>query len=146
VKRYWHQRLDKLRNRRRSEVSYAPLGLLLGLCVMTVHTAQADNFSSVYYDPGKDELVVTITYRGTNPDHAFSLKWGQCKAARGGVSHEIAGDVLDSQWQDNAKSNFQKTVRFGLADFRCRPANVTLRTAPRFLYTLVIPAVNARQP
>jgi hypothetical protein len=147
VNRHWHQRSEKLQSCGRSVVRCTLSALLLGFVLSAlVPTAQADNFYKVYYDAGKDDLVVSITYRGTNPDHTFSLKWGRCKNSQGGVLHEIAGDVLDSQWQDDAQSDFKKTVRFSLADFRCRPANVTLRTAPRFLYTLLIPAVNARQP
>jgi hypothetical protein len=54
--------------------------------------------------------------------------------------------VLDSQWQDDARHEFKKTLRFGLAELQCRPAKVTLRTAPRFMYTLMIPARTVRQP
>jgi hypothetical protein len=147
LNRHWHQRSEKLRSCGRSIVRCTLSALLLGLVLLALlPTAQADNFYKVYYDAGKDDLVVSITYRGTNPDHTFSLKWGRCKNSQGGVLHEIAGDVLDSQWQDDAQSDFKKTVRFSLADFRCRPATVTLRTAPRFLYTLLIPAVNVRHP
>jgi hypothetical protein len=47
---------------------------------------------------------------------------------------------LDQQFQDAARKNFRKTVRISVADVDCRPAAVTLRTAPRFFYTLTIPA------
>jgi hypothetical protein len=47
---------------------------------------------------------------------------------------------LDQQFQDAARKNYKKTVRIGIADLGCRPAVVTLRTAPRFYYTLAIPA------
>jgi hypothetical protein len=113
---------------------------------MLAHAARADNFSRVYYDARQDQLVVTMIYRGTNPDHTFSLKWGQCTETQGSNLHEVAVEVLDSQWQDAARRDFKKTVRFGLAGIPCRPAKVTLRTAPRFIYTLLIPAVNVRQP
>ena len=101
---------------------------------------EADNFANVYYDTGKDQLVVTVFYRGTNPDHQFSLKWGQCKQVGDGSGQEIVAEVLDGQWQDIARQNFKKTTRFSLADLRCRPSKLTLRTAPRFYYTLSIPA------
>lgn len=101
---------------------------------------QADNFFAVLYDAAKDQLVVTMVYRGTNPDHAFSLKWGQCKNVQGKNMREIAAEVLDSQGQDVARSSFKKTTRFDLSNIPCRPSKVTLRTAPRFIYTVVIPA------
>jgi hypothetical protein len=110
------------------------------------HSAQADDFSRVTYDGRKDELVITMRYRGTNRDHAFSLQWGPCKKAAGSQLHEISVDVLDSQWQDEERADFQKTTRFGLTDLSCRPATLTLRTAPRFFYTLLIPAAAVRQP
>jgi hypothetical protein len=112
-----------------------------GLAVaMLATTVRADNFANVHYDAGKDQIVVTMIYRGTNPDHTFSLKWGQCKESADGGPREIVAEVLDSQSQDVATQNFRKTTRFGLEDLHCRPAKLTLRTAPRFYYTLQIPA------
>jgi hypothetical protein len=96
---------------------------------------QADNFAKVYYSARKDQLVVTMAYRGRNPDHTFSLKWGQCQELDGG-GREIAAEVLDSQWQDVEQKDFKKTTRFSLADIPCRPVTVTLRSAPRFFATL----------
>src|ERR1019366_2077262 len=52
--------------------------------------AQGDNFANVYYDARKDQLVVTLFYRGTNPDHSFSLQWGTCKDSADGTTREIA--------------------------------------------------------
>jgi len=100
--------------------------------------ACADNFSRVYYDANSGELVVVMRYRGTNPDHGFSLKWGSCSEASSGNLPEVAAEVLDDQWRDQAQREFKKTVRFSLAELPCRPVKVTLRTAPRFTYTLVI--------
>jgi hypothetical protein len=115
--------------------------LLCGLVAALLTTAvRADNFANAYYDARRDQLVVTMTYRGSNPDHTFSLKWGQCKEPADGSAREIVAEVLDSQWQDAATQNFKKTTRFSLADVQCRPAKLTLRTAPRFYYTLQIPA------
>jgi hypothetical protein len=98
----------------------------------------ADNFLKVSYDPATDELVIVVLYRGTNPDHQFSLKWGPC-IDRGGNRHEIVGELLDQQYQDPARKDYKKTVRMSLAALDCRPAAVTLRTAPRFYYTLTVP-------
>ena len=114
--------------------------LSCGLAVALLTTAvRADNFANVYYDARRDQIAVTMTYRGTNPDHTFSLKWGQCKEPADGGTREIVAEVLDSQWQDAATQSFKKTTRFSLADLQCRPAKLTLRTAPRFYYTLQIP-------
>jgi hypothetical protein len=100
----------------------------------------ADTFSSVFYDPNKNELVVTIVYGGTNPDHQFSVQWGACQSlGDDGSGHQIVGEVLDSQWNDAAQHTFTKTLHFSLAGLNCRPATVTLRTAPRFEYTLQVP-------
>lgn len=99
---------------------------------------QAANFVSAAYDARNDELVVTLTYRGTNPNHEFTLEWGECQAANG--SNEIAGRIHDSQWNDRALEPFTKEVRFELTDLRCRPAQVTLFTAPNFRIGVFIPA------
>ncbi len=99
----------------------------------------ADSFASAHYDGRNDALVVTMNYRGTNPNHTFSLQWGACKQAANAGDHSIDAQVLDSQWQDAALREYQKTSRFSLAGISCRPATLTLRTAPRFYYTLRIP-------
>jgi hypothetical protein len=118
---------------------YAAIGLVAaGAAWGLSKPAQADNFARVYYDANTGELVVTMRYRGTNPDHTFSLKWGTCPDADPGTLPEVAVEVLDDQWRDQAQREFKKTVRFSLADMPCRPAKVTLRTAPRFTYTVVI--------
>lgn len=122
-------------------------GLLFGLMAASLPAAGfADNFSNVHYDGRKDEIVVTMAYRGTNPDHDFSLQWGDCKQLPDGGGSEIVAEVVDNQWQDAARQDFKKTTRFGLADLRCRPAKLTLRTAPRFYVTLPIPARPGSSP
>lgn len=97
-----------------------------------------DNFSNIFYDAETDEAVVTMLYRGTNPDHTFSLKWGECQELSGGKG--IVAEVLDNQWRDAARREYKKTVRFSLAGLVCRPAKLTLRTAPRFDVAITIPA------
>jgi hypothetical protein len=108
------------------------------------HVSRADNFQKAFYDPTTDELVIVVLYRGTNPDHQFTLKWGPC-IDRGDNQHEIVAELLDQQSQDAARKDYRKTVRISLAGMDCRPAAVTLRTAPRFYYTLTVPerAANA---
>ena len=102
--------------------------------------ARADNFVNVRYDKRTDRLIVTMVYGGTNPNHHFSLKWGECQANQSGGLPGVTAEVLDDQFEDQAEKDFTKTVRFGLAGMPCsRPASVTLRTAPRFFYTLTIP-------
>ena len=120
---------------------YTPFAWLLALLSSVFAlSAAADDFSKVYYDASTDELVVTMIYSGTNSDHAFSLHWGPCKEAIDGNTSEVEVEVLDSQWEDPARQDFKKTVRFDLTGLPCRPAKVTLRTAPRFIYSLMIPA------
>jgi hypothetical protein len=102
--------------------------------------AQADNFGRVYYDKKANMLVVTMIYRGTNPNHQFSLKWGECQIDPSSGMPSASAEVLDDQFSDAAQMNFKKTTRFNLTALPCaRPASVTLRTAPRFFYTLTIP-------
>jgi hypothetical protein len=114
----------------------------MGAAVLLLSRAvRADNFSSVSYDAATDELVVALVYRGTNPNHTFSLKWGQCKDIQGKSAPEVAVELLDSQWRDPAEHTFKKAIRLGLSEMPCRPAKVTLRMAPRFIYTLSIPAL-----
>lgn len=115
--------------------------LLCGFAVaMSATAVRADTFAGAYYDARGDQIVVTMIYRGTNPNHLFSLKWGQCKEPADGGAREIVAEVLDNQWQDAAARDFRKTTRFSLGNVHCRPAKLTLRTAPRFYYTLQIPA------
>ena len=102
--------------------------------------AGADNFANVRYDKQADRLVVTMIYRGTNPNHNFSLNWGPCQTSDSGDLPGATAEVLDDQYEDAAEQDFTKTVRFRLTGMPCpRPASITLRTAPRFFYTLTIP-------
>jgi hypothetical protein len=114
-------------------------GLACGLSLAML-CARADTFSRVYFDAAADQLVVTMHYRGTNPDHVFTLRWGQCGHPKGSELPEVVAEVLDSQALDAATKDFKTTTRFNLAGLACRPAKVTLRTAPHFYTTLVIPA------
>jgi hypothetical protein len=103
--------------------------------------AKADNFGRIRYDKQSDRLIVTMIYRGTNPNHNFSLKWGECQADQSGSLPGVTVEVLDDQFADVAQQDYKKTVRFSLAGLPCpRPVALTLRTAPRFFYTLTIPA------
>src|SRR5277367_6250568 len=90
--------------------------------------ARADNFSKVYYDEKANQLVVTMTYRGTNPDHNFTLNWGECQLSQTGDLPRVTVELLDDQWEDQAQQSYTKTTRFDLGALPCsRPAVVTLR-------------------
>jgi len=115
------------------------LSLAVILAVFVASAVRADMFTSAYYDDAANQLVVTIMYDGSNPDHQFTLQWGTCQMLGTGGGHQIDAEVLDSQWNDTGQRTFTKTVRFSLAGLQCRPATVTLRTAPHFLYTVQIP-------
>jgi hypothetical protein len=116
------------------------LGLLAAAATLLLQTAHASNFGHVYYDKKTDRLVVTMLYRGTNPNHKFTLKWGDCQANQSGDLPGATAEVLDDQFEDLAQQDFKKTMHFSLADMPCsRPASVTLRSAPRFFVTLTIP-------
>jgi hypothetical protein len=105
-----------------------------------VRSAEGDNFGRIYYDGKTDQIVVTMLYRGTNPNHHFTLKWGPCQPDQSGGLPGVTAEVLDDQFDDRALNDYQRTKRFSLANLPCaRPASVTLRTAPRFFYTLTIP-------
>jgi hypothetical protein len=117
-----------------------PMAVLLVSCIL-ITNARADNFKSVHYDQRRDQLVVQMDYRGTHPDHTFHLNWGRCRPVEQEPGMwQVAVDVLDDQWNDAATTDYSRTLTLDLSKLRCRPAHVTLRTAPRFYYTLTIPA------
>ena len=116
------------------------ISALLATVGVPLSEARADNFANARYDATTDQLVVTMRYRGTNPNHNFSLRWGECKSPSADARPEIVAEVLDDQWQDKAEHGYQKTTRFDLTGVTCRPATLTLRTAPRFYYTMALPA------
>ena len=120
------------------------ISVLIGL--MMTATARADTFINVRYSAKKDELVITMAYRGTNPWHVFSLNWGPCRDSQPQDGHEVDAEILDSQPQDVEQQDFKKTTRFSLKDMPCRPARLTLRSAPRFVYTVNIPAKSGVTP
>jgi hypothetical protein len=122
-------------------IGYSSLGLIFAVAAAFFPpTAHADNFARIYYDRSTDQLVVTMRYRGTNRNHQFSLKWGECQADSSGGLPSATAEVLDDQFDDAAQVDFKKTARFSLKDMPCgRPASITLRSAPRFFSTLTIP-------
>lgn len=117
---------------------------LAGLILLGGPVTRADDFENVYYDTASDELVILIHYRGTNPDHQFSLNWGECRTKDDNEA-ELFGDLVDQQSRDAARQDYRKTLRFSLAAVDCRPATITLRTAPRFFATIAIPASRSKR-
>ena len=117
--------------------AFAPLGCLLA----TSHPASADNFGPSYYDRATNELVVTMLYGGTNPNHKFTLKWGACQFDDSGRRMPLVNaDILDDQFNDTEQQQYTIVTRLSLADMPCpRPASVTVSTAPGFSFELVIP-------
>ena len=112
---------------------------------MAIDTAAvvAANFGPVHYDPNGDQLIVTMIFDGTNPDHHFSVQWGPCRKVDQAdqPAHQIIDvSILDDQWNDAATKSYTKTVRVPLASLSCRPATVTLRTAPDFYASVDVPA------
>lgn len=99
--------------------------------------AQAADISAAAYDRARDELVVDIVYRGTNPDHAFTLQWGDCG---GGPPYRSSARLIDAQGRDLARDEYRVRERFSLAELQCRPAAVTLRLGRSALATVQIPA------
>jgi hypothetical protein len=113
--------------------------VLIAAAAFCARPAQADTFGNVYYDQKTNELVVTMAYRGSNPGHKFSLKWGKCQTDESNMP-SVTAEVLDDQWKDAEREAYETTTRFSLSRLPCtRPVSVTLRTAPRFYYTLTIP-------
>ena len=107
---------------------------LAPLCFMLAmfRPVSAANFGTFHYDRGKDQLVVTMLYGGTNPNHKFTLKWGACELDDSGRRLPLVNaDVLDDQFNDVEKQQYAIVASFSLADLPCpRPAIVTLSTAP----------------
>jgi hypothetical protein len=131
----------------RERRGYGAVLALLAAALAPLTPARADNFVDAHYDADTDELVVSLVYRGSNPDHAFSLQWGACQTLHPGDVPEVVAVVIDDQWKDDAVQEFKKTVRFPLEALHCaRPIDVTLRTPPRFYLTLRVPAANPRNP
>ena len=129
---------------RRSEDSRVFLLIVVAVTMASVAAAvMADTFGPVRYDPNSDQLIVTMIYDGTNPNHHFSIKWGDCRRVNPPdqpVQQTIVVSILDDQWNDAATKTYTETVTVPLATLSCRPATVTLRTAPDFITTVDIPA------
>lgn len=114
-------------------------GPAVALGLLSASAAQAATFSAVHFDAGRNELIVTMTYDGSNPNHEFSVQWGTCRKLGEDGNHQIVATLLDNQWDDVAQQTFTTTVHVSLAEVNCHPALVTLRTAPKYEYNVQIP-------
>jgi hypothetical protein len=104
--------------------------------------AMADWFGPVRYDPNSDQLIITLMYDGTNPDHHLSVQWGLCRKLEQPravgpdgsplkqPAQQLELRILDDQGNDAAKKTYTKTLQVPLAAVSCRPARVTLTTDP----------------
>jgi hypothetical protein len=110
--------------------------LLALLCALPALAIIVDGLR---YDAARDQLVMTIAYRGTNPDHRFSVQWDDCKRLDDERS-QILGLLIDSQPKDLARQEFKTPFKIDLRDFSCRPARVTIRTSAGFFMSVDIPA------
>lgn len=111
----------------------------MALCTLVAATVPAANFSAVHLDRGRNELLVTMTYDGSNPNHQFSVQWDACRKLGNDGNHQIVAVLLDNQWDDAAQQTFSTTVHVSLTDMNCHPALVTLRTAPKYELTVQVP-------
>ena len=138
-----------LRRKRRGIRKYraTPLIILSAALMGAPGPADADHFAGAHYDAQTDELVVSVHYLGTNPNHEFTVKWGKCRSlASNPEVPQLSGILADSQWNDAAHDPYTKTVRISLAGMPCWPAQVTLRSAPRYTLTIGIPAAPSQAP
>ncbi len=115
------------------------LGFVALLATSISTLSEADDFVSVQFDARRDVLVARMLYDGTNPNHRFKIKWGSCDRLGNDKGYQLSADVTDDQWNDTTARTYTKTVLFSLASVTCRPVDITLRTAPRFFYTVHVP-------
>lgn len=123
----------------------ATLGRLVA-CIAALFVfapAWAVTVTVLTYDASKDQLVMTIAYRGTNPDHNFTVQWDPCKRLND-ERMQILGLLVDSQANDLARQEFTKQQRIDLRDFTCRPSKVTIKTSMGFFNSVDIPAAKTK--
>lgn len=117
--------------------------MILALTTAATTVAKADTFGPVHYDAKTNQIVVTIHYRGTNPNHHFSTQWGRCRKLHGQLHgpapRAIDLGILDAQGNDAATRRYTKLVKGPLAGMSCRPATVTLWTSPNQYRNIKIP-------
>jgi hypothetical protein len=104
--------------------------------------AQAANVTAMSYDRSTDQLVLEVSYRGTNDQHSFTVNWEECKDyAFVDAKYQIMGNLVDSEPNDRGTNEFTKDLRFSLASIECRPVKLTIRSSPGFFRTIIVPAL-----
>ena len=117
--------------------------IILALAMATTTVAMADTFGPVHYDARTNQILVIIHYRGTNPNHHFSIQWGRCRKLHGQLHgpapRAISLGILDEQGNDAAKKRYTRLLKVPLGGMSCRPATVTLWTSPNQYRSIAIP-------
>jgi hypothetical protein len=112
--------------------------LAFAAAVLFATQVHAQIIAGAVYDPVRDQLVADLVYQGTNPNHPFSLAWGECGG--GEPPYEVEARVIDKQGDDIADQEFRVRRRFSLQDLKCRPALLTLRMGRHVFSPVFIPA------
>lgn len=104
----------------------APAVRLLGSALLATLFAPAfaADILEASYNAARDEIEVEIAYRGTNPDHEFTVQWGECSRES---PPRTVGRLIDRQGRDAAREDYRASARISLEEIPCRPAIVTLR-------------------
>ena len=102
----------------------------------------AATFGPVRYDPNGDQLIVTMIYDGTHPNHHFTIHWDTCRKVElvGQPEHVTGVNILDDDYNDAANKPYTETIKMPLANLSCRPATVWLWTPPSSTTSVDIPA------
>ncbi len=112
---------------------------LIAVLLVAGLPAKAADIVGAKYDAADDTIVVNIAYRGTQPDHEFTVEWGPCNEA-GGPPAGVTARLIDRQGRDIAREEFRVTGRLGLQELPCRPAEVTLRLGRVSHARVLVPA------
>jgi hypothetical protein len=111
----------------------------VGVLSLVAGIADATNILAMRQDTATDEVVIDVAYRGTNPNHQFSLLWSDCRDFPfEGASYQVEARLADTQAEDRALEEFKQTLRFTLSSLKCRPAKLTVSTAAGFHQTIVV--------
>jgi hypothetical protein len=111
----------------------------IACCLAVPAAAQAQTLMEAVFDAGNDALSVEIAYRGTHPNHEFSLDWSSCQQTPDGKRTTVAR-LVDGQGDDVAREDYRVRRSFSLAALECRPADVTVRLGPVSNRTVHVPA------
>ena len=108
-------------------------------------TAACGEVSHAYYSSRTDQLVVTLSFKGTSRDHIFSIRWANCLNLADGSGSTVMADIVDHTPAERPDARFITLRRFDLASVS-RQGRVTLFMAPSSHYILRIPARSLFSP